>query len=297
MVDNPNSHTSNITIRSWLVLFGLGVVWGTSYILIKKGLVAFSPKQVACLRIGITALSFLPFFLWHFRKVDWSKWKELLLVGFAGSLLPAFLFATAQTKISSSLSGILSSLTPLFTLFLGIAFFKIASTWHKIIGVFIGLGGAVWLLLADRGLGDIEGMGFGLLVVGACLCYAITSNVVKAYLQEMPTLTISAVSYVMVGIPSIIYLFTIGFLDVMQNHVYAWESLGFITILAISSTVMGSLLFFKLIKDTNVIFASTVSYLIPMVAILWGVIDGEQISYLHFIGMAAILLGVYVARK
>ncbi len=297
MKNNQPQNEADIPIRSWIVLFGLGAVWGTSYILIKKGLVAFSPTQVACIRIGITALAFLPFFLWHIRKVDWSKWKELFVVGFAGSLFPAFLFAMAQTKISSSLSGILSSLTPLFTLFLGIAFFKVASTWHKVFGVFMGLAGAIWLLIVDRGFGDIEGMGFGLLVVGACFCYAITSNVVKAYLQEMPTLTISAVSYIMVGIPSIIYLFTIGFVDVMQHHPAAWQSLGFVAILAISSTVMGSLLFFKLIKDTNVIFASTVSYLIPMVAILWGVFDGEAITLLHFVGMGAILLGVYVARK
>ena len=287
--------TETIPAKAWLVLLGLALAWGTSYILIKKGLVAFSPVQLASLRIGITAFIFLPFILLQKKKIDWSKWKQLLVVGFLGSLLPAFLFATAQTRISSSLSGVLSSLTPLFTLLLGIMFFNVQST--KVAGVLLGLLGAVWLLVVDRGLGDFEGMAFGLLVVVACFCYAVSSNVVKAYLQNMPTLAISAVSYIMVGFPAVIFLFTTNFMETMQAHPAAWSSLGFIAILAISSTVLGSLFFFKLIKDTNVVFASTVSYLIPVVAILWGVLDGESITFLHLIGMLVVLSGVYVARK
>ena len=289
--------TESIPARAWLVLFGLALAWGTSYILIKKGLVAFAPIQVACLRIGITTFVLFPFLLWRIKKVDWTKWKQLLVVGFLGSLLPAFLFASAQTKISSSLSGVLSSLTPLFTLLLGILFFKVQSTWSKVIGVLLGLFGAILLLVVDRGFGDFEGMAFGLLVVGACFCYAISSNVVKAYLQNMPTLIISGVSYILVGLPAVCFLFTTNFIDTMQTHPAAWTSFGFVAILAVSSTVLGSLFFFKLIKDTNVVFASTVSYLIPLVAILWGTLDGESITFLHFIGMAVILGGVYVARK
>ena len=283
--------------KAWFVLFGLALAWGTSYILIKKGLIAFSPEQLASLRIGITAFIFFPFILLQTKKIDWSKWKQLLIVGFLGSLIPAFLFATAQTKISSSLSGILSSLTPIFTLLLGIVFFKVRATWAKVVGVLFGLLGAIWLLLVGRGLDDLEGMAFGLLVVGACFCYALSSNVVKAYLQNMPTLIISAVSYIIVGLPAIFFLFTTNFLETMQSHPAAWSSFGYITILAVSSTVLGSLFFFKLIKDTNVVFASTVSYLIPMVATLWGVFDGESITLLHIIGMAIILSGIYITRK
>ncbi|HFA51404.1 MAG TPA: DMT family transporter [Bacteroidetes bacterium] len=289
--------TEHIPPLAWLVLLGLGVVWGSSYILIKKSLIAFDPVQVACLRIGITSLCFLPFVLWQLKKVDWTKWKQLFIVGFIGSLVPAFLFSLAQTKISSSLTGILSSLTPLFTLLLGIAFFRLKSSWSKVIGVVLGLAGAIWLLVADRGIGDLEGMGYGMLVVAACFCYALSSNVVKAHLQDMPTFFISGVSYVMVGLPSIIGLFFFGFVETMKTQEHAWASLGYVSILAVSSTVLGSLFFFKLIKDTNVVFASTVSYLIPMVAILWGVFDGESITLWHFGGMASILVGVYVARK
>lgn len=286
-----------IPLRAWFTLIGLALAWGTSYILIKKGLKAYSPEQLASLRIGITAFTFLPYFLWRLKKVDWKKWKQLFLVGFAGSFLPAFLFATAQTKISSSLSGVLSSLTPLFTLLLGIVFFSVKSSWTKSFGVLLGLIGAIWLLIVDRGLGDFEGMAYGIFVVGACFCYALSSNIVKTYLQEMSSIMISAISYMMVGIPASLFLFTTNFTEVLSTHPDAWSSLTYIAILAITSTVLGSIFFFQLIQDTNVIFASTVSYLIPLVAILWGITDGESITYLHLLGMVIILCGVYLSRK
>ena len=285
------------TLLSWLILILLGVIWGTSYILIKKGLVAFSPEQVASLRMAITAISFLPFFIWHFHKIDWSKWKSLAVVGFAGSFIPAFLFATAQTKISSSLTGILSSLTPLFTLFVGMAFYKIKGTWTKITGVLLGLVGAVYLLIIERGLGDMEGIQYGGLVIIACLFYAISNNVIKTHLQNFPALAISTVSYLMVGAFAIAYLLYSGFLDVMWTNPQALSSLGYLAILAVMGTMAASVLFFKLIKDTNALFASTVSYLIPIVAIGWGMADGEAVSLWHWIGVATILAGVYVARK
>lgn len=279
------------------MLIMLGLVWGTSYILIKKGLIAFSAEQVASLRMAITAFSFIPFFLWQVRKVDWSKWKSLAIVGFAGSFIPAFLFATAQTKISSSLTGILSSLTPLFTLFVGVAFFKVKGAWTKTLGVLLGLAGAIYLLIIDQGFENLKGIQYGVFVIIACFFYAISNNVIKTYLQDFPTLAISAVSYFMVGIVAVAYLLTSGFIEVMRTHPQAWESLGYLAILAIMGTMVASLLFFKLIKNTNALFASTVSYLIPVVAIAWGVLDGETITYGHWVGVLAIMSGVYVARK
>ena len=120
---------------------------------------------------------------------------------------------------------------------------------------------------------------------------------IKTYLQDFPTLAISAVSYLMVGTLALVYLFYSGFIEVMKTHPQAWESLGYLSILAVAGTMVASLLFFKLIKNTNALFASTVSYLIPIVAIGWGVLDGEDISILHWLGVLAILSGVYVARK
>lgn len=283
--------------RSWLMLLGLGLVWGTSFILIKRGLVAFSPEQVACLRIGITAIVFVPVFIWKFKKIDWRRWKQLFVVGFAGSLVPAFLFAMAQTRISSSLAGVLSSLTPLFTLLLGITFFNVKSTWSKVTGVLMGLVGAFGLLMADRGLGGLEGVQYGLLILAGCLFYSISSNVLKVYLPHMPSITISAASYAMAGVPAILYLVFSDFGEVVKYHEQAWSSLGYIVLLALTSTVATSIVYFKLIKDTSALFATSVSYLIPLVALGWGVLDGENLAAYHLAGMALILTGVYVARK
>lgn len=282
---------------AWVLLFALGMLWGTSYILIKKGLIAFSSQQVACIRMGMTALAFLPLFLLQYKQVDWSKWKQLATVGFAGSFLPALLFATAQTQINSSLAGILSSLTPLFTLLLGISFFGVTVSWAKVAGVLMGLFGAAGLLLSGGKTGEWGGVKYGSLVVLGTFFYALTNNVVKTHLHVMRSITISAVSYLIVGVPAIAYLFLSNFREVMTKHEHAWSSLGYLVILSMLGTVTASILFFKLIKETNALFASTVSYLIPIVALLWGVTDNEVITVWHFAGMALILAGVYVSRN
>lgn len=297
MTITEKTNKQTISPVSWGLMILLGVIWGTSYILIKKGLMAFSAEQVASLRMTITAISLLPILLYQFKNIDWSKWKTLAIVGFAGSFFPAFLFATAQTKISSALTGILSSLTPLFTLFVGVLFFRVKNTFTKTIGVLVGLLGAIYLLIIDRGIEDIQGIQYGILVVLACLFYAISNNVIKTYLQNTSSLIISAVSYSMVGVLSSSYLIYSGFFETMKTHPQAWESLGYLTILATMGTMVASILFFKLIKNTNALFASTLSYLIPIVAVGWGVLDGEIITVWHWLGMAIILSGVYIARK
>ncbi|MEK7256545.1 MAG: DMT family transporter, partial [Bacteroidota bacterium] len=284
-------------LASWLMLLGLSLIWGGSYLLIKYSLVAFSPTQVASLRMSLTALAFLPIFIWQVRRIDWSLWKQLAIVGFSGSFIPSILFATAQTKISSSLAGILSSLTPLFTFLLGILFFGVKAAWVKLAGVFIGLAGAVWLVVIDRGIDDLEGMRYGLLVLAGCLFYGFSNNVVKAHLHSTPSLVISTVSYLFVGIPGAIYLAVSGFLEVIQTHEKAWQSLGYISILAFVGTVICSVIFFKLIKNTSALFAASVSYLIPVIALWWGMFDGETVTVWHLAGMATILTGVYLASR
>jgi len=72
-------------LKSYSILIFLSLVWGSSFILIKKALIAFDPVEVACMRISISAIAFTPFLLWQFRNVDWKKWKYFLLVGFTGS--------------------------------------------------------------------------------------------------------------------------------------------------------------------------------------------------------------------
>ena len=284
------------SLLSWGVLLLLSLVWGSSYILIKKSLVAFTPLQIGCLRLSISAIAFLPIFLWHFKEIEWSKLKYLIIVGICGSGLPAVLFPLAQTEISSSVAGTLSSLTPLFTLVIGALFFKTGFAWAKLTGILVGLMGAIFLIMFGQDAGLKGNLWYGIFILIGCVCYAVSTNVVKEHLQDMSSFKISAIAFFIVGIPCLGYLLTTDIVEIIQTHEYGWRSLGTVTVLALGGTLMATVLFFKLVQLTNPLFASLVSYLIPMIAMLLGAFDGESITILHFIGMGLILVGVYLTK-
>lgn len=287
-----------ISWKSWLILLILSLVWGSSFILIKKGLVVYSPVQVAYMRLSFSALAFLPIFLIRIRKIDWKQWKYLLIVGLAGSGIPAFMFATAQTQISSSVAGLLNSLTPLFTLLLGLLIFGNAAGWYKITGVLVGLLGAASLIFLRSG-NALEGNNlFGLLIVVGTICYGTSANTVGAYLKNMKSLDISAASFVLVGwwMPFALLLGT-DFTTKLNEVPGAVLAMNYILILSLFGTVLASIIFFYLIQQTSAIFASMITYLMPIIALIWGVLDGESITWIHFLGMGLILFGVYLVRR
>ncbi len=283
--------------KSWLILIALSVIWGSSFILIKKGLIAFTPIQVACLRVSISSLSFLPVLLIRWKKIDWSKFKYFAIVGLAGSGIPAFLFAFAQTEINSTMAGILNSLTPLFTFVLGLLIFGLAFSWSKMVGVVVGLAGAAVLIFYGSEAGMQGNFRYAILVIFATMCYATSANVVGTFLKEIRSLTISAVAFSIVGLPAVIMLFSTDFLEVMQSNEYALASLGYVSILAVMGTVIASAIFFYLVHLTNPVFASMIAYLIPIVALGWGFLDGETVTIFHFLGMALILSGIYLSKS
>ena len=297
MNQTTSTSTQTISPLSWGLVFFLALTWGSSYILIKKGLVAYSPQQVASLRISISAIALFPYFLLRYQLIDWSKAKYYAIVGFAGSCIPSFLFAFAQTQINSSITGVLSSLTPLFTLLLGLLFFGIKFSWSKTFAVLVGLSGASFLILFGKEAGLEGNNAYGLLVMLGSILYAISANTIKNNLQNVDVLTLSAVSFFMIGIPALSYLFTTNFIEVLTTHEQGFTSFGYITLLALVGTVIASVLFFKLVQMTNAVFASMVSYLIPLVALLWGAIDQEPITIYHFVGMSLILFGVWLGKR
>ncbi|MEL6837296.1 MAG: EamA family transporter [Bacteroidota bacterium] len=284
--------------QAWGILGLLSLIWGTSYVLIKWGLLYFPPVQVAGIRLGVSALAFSPILVRELRKIKREQLPLLFLVGIMGTGLPAFLFPAAQEYVSSSLAGILNSLTPLFTLSLGIVFFNTSFTWTKTLGILIGLVGAIFLFA----FGEDAGLGgkwtYGLLIVLACLCYASSSNIVGFKLRSLNGLTISAVSFSLVGIPVLLYLLLgTDFINTLQAQPEAWKGVGYITVLALFSTVLAGIIFFQLIQWTSPVFGSTVSYLVPAVAMGWGALDGEVIALVHFAGMGLILAGVYLSKN
>ena len=255
---------------SWTLLFFLSLTWGSSYILIKRGLVAFDPLQVASIRLTVASLTFLPIFLFIQKSVDWSKWKYLLITGLTGNAIPAFLFAVAQTNLSSSMTGVLNSLTPLFTLLLAVIVFKTPFKKNTAIGVFVGFLGAFLLAWFGKESGASTNAWYTFFVVGGGMCYAVSSNTVASKLQGSSSMVISAASFLMLLPVALMLFFYSDVTSTLLTHEAGWTSLGFICVLAIFGTVIASILYYQLVHLTGAVVSSFVSYLVPIIATGWG---------------------------
>ncbi|MEM6643490.1 MAG: EamA family transporter [Bacteroidota bacterium] len=283
---------------AWVMLIALALVWGSSFILIKKGLLTLSAPEVGALRIVSASVFLFPIALLRLRKVENGKLPALIAAGFLGSLIPAFLFAIAQTRMDSSITGVLNTLVPIFTILIGYFLFRQRHPWMVFLGVAIGFIGTA-ILITARGGGSFSGINaYALLVVLATLCYAANLNLIKAKLNELPPLTVTAVSMLMVGPLATIYLF--GFTDFWQklNHVEgAGIATFYICLLGVLGTSIALIVFNKILQMTDALFTSSVTYIIPIVAVIWGVIDGEKIYAIQYLGMVAVGAGVYIANK
>ena len=273
----------------------LAFVWGSSFILMKRGLVVFSYTQVADLRMGLAWLSLIPFVWNQLKKTPKHFWIPLGVVGLFGNGIPAFLFTKAQTQLDSSLTGILNALVPLFTLLIAVFIFKTKVKRYNILGIFIGLSGAIWLVAGDGVV--IKNAHYAWFVVVATICYAISLNTIKNYLGEVNPIHIAGLAFFFAGPPTLFHLFSTDFLEIMNTNEEAWSALGYIFILAVVGTSLAVAIFNKLVARTTAIFASSVTYLIPIFAIMWGVIDGEKIALQQIFGTAIIFAGIYLVNK
>lgn len=283
---------------AWIILITLSVVWGSSFILMKRGLEAFSSDEVAALRISIAFLFLLPLQLKHY-KIDFKKYFfGLILMGVFGNLIPAFLFTKAETQISSSLAGMLNALTPLFTILVGLVWIKIRPSKQQIYGIIVGLISAVLLVVFERGDNKFRNIQFGLLLVIATFCYALSVNGIRKYLGGLNSVTATVWAFTIIGPIALVYLF--GFTE-FTHHLLeqpkASSSLTFIAILAIVGTALSVILYNVLIRSSGAVFASSCTYLIPVVAIGWGLLDGESVNSVQFLAIAAIVTSVYLINR
>ncbi len=287
----------NPAALAWGLLLLLGLVWGSSFILIKQGLTAFSAAEVGALRIASASVFLVPVALPALRTLSRRHLKLLAFIGLFGSLGPAFLFAFAQTQLSSSVTGILNAVTPLNVLLLGAAFFGRRITRPELVGLGAGLVGTVILMLAGSS-GSLGGINYyALLIIAATICYGFNTNIIKNYLGDLKPTVITAVSLLLAGPPAVIYLFGASdFIEKVVSGTVGWP-LAAIGLLGVLGTALALIMFNKLVQIRTAVFASSVTYLVPMVAIAWGVLDGESLSVWHLVGMGAILGGVYVANR
>jgi drug/metabolite transporter (DMT)-like permease len=281
-----------------LLLILLALIWGTSFILMKKGLLVFNAGEVGAIRVVAASLFLLPFAFRGLKEVDRQHYPKLLFSGLMGIFFPAFLFATAQTKMESGITGVLNSLTPICTLIIGAVLFSQKFKPRALVGILIGLAGTVLLIISRAG-GQIGGMNAyaGFIILG-CLCYGMNVNFLKFKLTDLKALTLTSVALMLIGPLALVYLFAFtDFFHKLTSAPGAGTAFGFIVLLGVMSTSVATILFTRLIKISTPLFASSSTYIIPIVAVMWGVIDGEKFGIGHLIGMIAIIGGVYLANK
>lgn len=282
---------------AFLLLLVLAIIWGSSFILMKRGLEQFMPDQVAAIRLSVAFICLLPFVIRHLKKVESSRWKFLAISGLLGNGIPAFLFTAAQTKISSSAAGVLNSLTPVFTVITGYLFFKSTFSRLRLAGVFIGLLGAVILVLVSSDGKFSADIFYASLIVLATLFYGISVNTIRYTLSEMNPKLIAGYALMIAGLPAMVYLFTTDFTHRMAGGSDVLISFMYICLLAIFGTAISVVLFNYLIKISGALFSASVTYLIPIVAVIWGLLDGEPLGIGLLAGALLILSGVYLISK
>lgn len=280
----------------WVLLSILSLIWGSSFILIKKGLIGLTPIQLGSLRIIFAGLFLILVGFKSLSKISFQQWKFIALTALFGTFIPAYLFAIAQTVIDSSVSSILNSLTPLNTLVIGSLAFGLQFRRNQIIGVIIGLIGSALLILNGAMNHPEQNYYYALLVIIASVCYATNVNLVKKHLSGMAPLSITTGNFLVMLLPATLILYFTDFLDVVSMP-QVQHSMLFIVILGVIGTGIANIIFFKLIQLSSPVFATSVTYLIPIVAFFWGLLDNEMLTTIQFIGAFIILIGVYLSAK
>lgn len=287
----------NKKLLSFLLLFILSLIWGSSFILMHEGLKSYTSLQLASFRLGIIGLIFLPFGILSLKKIETKDLKWFAIAGLIGNFIPAFLFAHAQTYIQSSTAGILNSLTPLFTLLSGALIFKKKYSFLKFLGIFIGLIGALALILSKPGGGIETNFIYGILILIATLLYGINVNIIELKLSKYNPLYIAFISLTFLFVPSLICMFFFNFpFDIMFSPASMKATLC-IMFLGIAGTGIGLILFNRLIQISNGLFASTVTYTMPIVSSLWGIFLNEKFGLIQLLSLSLIFFGILIVRK
>lgn len=282
----------------WMYLFILSIIWGSSFILIKKSLLGLTVYQLGALRTIITGLFLFAVGFNKLKLISKKEWKWLAISGFLGSFFPAFLFAIAGTEIDSAVISILNSLTPLNTVLIGFSVFKITSTKRQVLGVMVGFVGTSILILKGAELNPNQNYLFAGFVILSTVMYGTNVNIIKRHLQNVPPLSIATGNYMAIFFPAVIVLlFTDFFSEATFKNPELKMSMVYITILSFFGTALAKVLFNKLVHIATPVFASSVTFLMPIVALTWGFLDGETFGIIQIFASMIILLGVYLSHR
>lgn len=285
------------SLAGWILFIILVLIWGSSFILMKLGMHALNAYQVASIRILSASVVLFPFAWKAFKNVEKQKRTYVIISGLLGSFFPAYLYCIAETKIDSSLAAILNSLTPLFTIIIGVTFFRLTAGLQKIMGVAIGLAGLILLPFSTHQDISFNDLSYSLLVLLATICYACNVNMVSRYLHQTASLHVAALSFSFLLVPSLVILAYTGYFQLaLAEENYLYSTLASV-VLGIMGTALATVLFYMLVKKEGPLFASLVTYGIPVVAVVWGLLYGETITLAEIGCLVIILSGVYMVNK
>ncbi|WP_339849934.1 DMT family transporter [uncultured Dokdonia sp.] len=281
----------------WIYLVVLSIIWGSSFILIKKGLVGLEPLQLGALRILFSAFVLLLFGWKSLKSINKLAWKWIGVSALLGTGIPVFLFAFAETEIDSAVVGILNSSVPLLAFVFGILLFGAKFIKQQFIGVLLGLIGAGALIYIGAQINEEQNYWYASLVIIASSLYALNVNIIKRHLQDVSALAIAAGNFVFLIIPALIILFYSDFFELpLSTDTTIQQSIGYIVLLSIFGTAIAKVMFNKLVQISNPVFASSVTYLMPIISVTWGLLDGEAFTSLQVIATLIILTGVYIGN-
>tara|TARA_A100001015_G_scaffold170729_1_gene189783 strand:- start:830 stop:1717 length:888 start_codon:yes stop_codon:yes gene_type:complete len=284
-------------LNKWFYLISLSLIWGSSFILIKKSLVGLEADQLGSLRIIFSSIIIILIAWKRLSKITTLEWKWITISAFLGSFFPAFLFAFAEKEIDSAVASIINSIVPLNTVVIGMVLFNIRSTKRQIIGVLIGLAGTYMLIMSGINLNPDQNYLYSGFVILCSFLYALNVNIIKKYLQHLSALTITVGHFAVIIIPAVIVFYFSDFdVNSLKNQ-ETIDSIIYVLILAVFGTALAKILFNKLIKISSPVFASSVTYSMLIVSIFWGIVDGEKFSIYQLIATIIIILGVILTNK
>ena len=284
-------------LNKWFYLISLSLIWGSSFILIKKALVGLEADQLGSLRIIFSSIIIILIAWKRLSKITKLEWKWITISAFLGSFFPAFLFAFAEKEIDSAVASIINSIVPLNTVIIGMVLFNIRSTKRQIIGVLIGLAGTYMLIMSGIKLNPDQNYLYSGFVILCSFLYALNVNIIKKYLQHLSALTITVGHFAVIIIPAVIVFYFSDFdVNSLKNQ-ETTDSVIYVLILAVFGTALAKILFNKLIKISSPVFASSVTYSMLIVSIFWGLVDGEKFSIYQLIATIIIIFGVLLTNK
>ncbi len=291
--------SSRISFTDWMIYALISLIWGTSFILIKKGLIYFDPLTIATLRISISGLVLMPFALKGLFKLTHRQKLFSVVMGLFGSGIPSFLYPFAQQHIDSGVAGVLNSLTPIFIIVTGFLFFGVRYSKWQVSGILLGFTGAVLLILLN-GAGQRAQQNnywYGLVIVSATFMYGLSNQILVYFLKGPKSLYITSVAFFFMGIIAVLILSQTGFSHVMRSRPDAWKGLMYVALLSCLATALSFVLYNALAVRVGVTFSGTVTYVMPVISLFWSLIDGEVLGLQHLAALLLILGGVYLVRR